>query len=155
MTRFETTYYGLKPAKDPTWCALVNVVLAIGSRASPGSNEEQTYHLFENALGRFSHVILGPSCLCKVQVLILMVCDPLLSLSCGCGCGCRCRSRSLLATVPLSQPNRNTALGIHYSSSRSERSASFGHAFTTARRLPFFTVRNTTEEFDFLVVVLS
>lgn len=61
------------PSDDPTWCALVNVVLAIGCRATPGASDATYCALFNNALGLFTSVSLGWAKLEKVQTLILMV----------------------------------------------------------------------------------
>ncbi|KIW77778.1 hypothetical protein Z517_07611 [Fonsecaea pedrosoi CBS 271.37] len=72
MHKFATTYHELKPNKNPTHCAMVNITLAIGCRAIPDSNEDQISGLFQNALGSISRVLLGYSHLSKVQVLMLM-----------------------------------------------------------------------------------
>ena len=71
--QLEATYDSLMPSKDPTWCAMVNVVLAIGCRASPGSEEDLYCGLFNNALSLYSQVSLGWSRIAKVQTLVLMV----------------------------------------------------------------------------------
>jgi len=72
MERFYSTYDDLASG-DPVWCAMVNLVLAIGCRATFGSSEDQTCGLFENALSQFSWIVLGHSHLRKVQTLALMV----------------------------------------------------------------------------------
>lgn len=73
MEKFNRTYEHLSPNLEPIWCAKVNLVLAIGCRAIPGSNEDQICGLFENALGYLSAIILGCSNIQKVQTLTLMV----------------------------------------------------------------------------------
>ncbi|KIW84917.1 hypothetical protein Z517_00305 [Fonsecaea pedrosoi CBS 271.37] len=69
---FNRSYSSLSHVQNPTWCALVNIVLAMGSRASVSTNDDQTCGLFCNALGLFSRVALGLSSLRKVQTLTLM-----------------------------------------------------------------------------------
>lgn len=69
---FHHTFDSISPSKNPTWCALVNVVLAIGGRASK-ADDELVCGLFGNALSLFSRVALGMSDLRKVQTLTLMV----------------------------------------------------------------------------------
>lgn len=72
IDHLETSYSTLMPSDDPTWCALVNVVLAIGCRATPGASDATYCALFNNALGLFTSVSLGWAKLEKVQTLILM-----------------------------------------------------------------------------------
>lgn len=71
LKKFDATYKGLKPSDDPMWCAMVNVVLAIGCRATPQSSEDQICGLFQNALGQLSWIMLAY--ISKVQTLMLMV----------------------------------------------------------------------------------
>lgn len=73
MEQLEASGNTFVPSDDPTWCAMVNTVLAIGCRATPGTEETEYCALFNNALSLFHQVSLGWSKLKKVQTLTLMV----------------------------------------------------------------------------------
>lgn len=71
--QFDYTYDSLLVGKTPVWCAMVNLVLAIGCRATPGCNEDEMCNLFGNSLAILPKILLSSTNLQKVQTLTLMV----------------------------------------------------------------------------------